>query len=197
MKQYILIFIVIFLYSCNYKTEIVDASIISVDTLFERKIPILEFNNKILQKELDSIVEKEINCYYYKKDTTCFTIWRMPTFVTEDTVLCISSCNFYDVDFSNMDHLDRDHPMEWRKEEIVYGYFKYKNLDFFCYTSCIKFTNLFQEAIDSVKVKNSPLLYIEYEPKVDDSQTQWIYIYKNKQLIEDSKTTCDLVRRSV
>ncbi len=119
----------------------------------------------------------------------------MPTFVTEDTILCISSCNSYNIDFSNMNHLDRDHPLEWRKEEIVYGYFKYKNFDFFCYTSSMKYTDLFYETTDSVKVKNSPLLYVEYEPEVDDSRTQWFYIYKNKQLIKDSKTTCDAIFR--
>lgn len=182
--------IIVCLYSCNYKnTDTVIVSTINEDTLFERKIPVLTFNNKILQNELDSIVEKEVNCYYYKKDTTCFAIWRFPDFTTENIILCISSGDSYDIDFS-MDSVE-DQPMEWRRNEMIYGYFKYKGFSFFCYTSCMRFTDLFYETSDSVKVKNSPLLYIKDEPKIDDSHTQWFYIYKNKKLIEDGKTTCE------
>jgi len=193
MKQYFFIFIALFLYSCNYqKAKQVDKTTIGIDTLFEKKIPVLTFDNKVLQKELDSIVEKELNCFYYKKDTTCFTIWRFPFFGTEDIVLCISSHNCYDVDFSNnKDSIDQNHPMEWRRDDIVYGYFKYKEFSFFCYASSVKYTDLFYETTDSVKVKNSPLLYVKYEPMQDDSRTQWTYIYENKKLIEYGKTTCE------
>ena len=66
-------FLVIFLCNCNQtKRQTVNEPTVNVDTLFEKEIPVLTFNNKALQRELDSIVEKEINCYYYKKDTTCF-----------------------------------------------------------------------------------------------------------------------------
>ncbi len=177
MKQYIFIFISIFLYSCNYaKTEKTDVSIIEEDTLYERKIPILIFGNEELQRELDSIVEKEINCYYYKKDTTNFGIWARV--LEKDTLFGISSGNRCYIDFSKTG-FDKG-----KRIDGVYGYFKYKNFDFFCYTSCMKFTDLFHETTDSMKVKNSPLLYIEYESEIDDSRTDWGYIYKDKKLVE-------------
>jgi hypothetical protein len=180
MKQYFLIIIALFLYSCNYqKVKQID---VLDDTLFERKVPVLSFNNESLQNELDSIVEKELNCYYYKKDTTCFLVTAR--IYELDTVLYIASWNSHDIDFSET-VLD-----EKKRTDGVSGYFRYKDFDFFCYTSCMKYIDLFYEANDSVKVKNSPLLS-EYEPKIDDSRTHWVFIYKNKKIIELEKTTCE------
>jgi len=182
MKQYIFVFIVVFLFSCNNKkTETIDNSIISVDTLFERKIPVLTFNNNVLKNDIDSIVEKEINCYYFRKDTTC--LYMLVRALKNDTLFGIFSCDYYMIDFSEIGF------DEIKRIDGIYGYFKYKKFDFFCYTSCMKYTDLFYETSDSVKVKNSPLLYV-YKPQIDDSRTQWCYIYKNKELIEDGKTTC-------
>ena len=176
------------LYSCNYKnTNTVIVSTINKDTLFEKKIPVLVFNNKILQKELDSIVEKEVNCYYYKKDTTCFGIWSRV--LENDTLLIVSSADYNYIDFSETASFD-----EIKRTDGVYGYFKYKDFGFFCSASCIKYTDLFYETSDSIKVKNSPLLYVEYEPEIDDTHTQWSYIYKNKKFIEYGKTTCKQYR---
>ena len=198
-RGYIFIFMAIFLYSCNYtKTE--NKSTVSMDTLFERKIPVLTFNNECLQKELDSIVAKEVNCYDYKKDTTCFLVQAdeygrdilVPIFLQKthdidfsdkEVLVSISSWNTHDIDFSEIG-FDKE-----KRIDGVYGYFKYKGFSFFCYASCMKYTDLFYETTDSVQVKNSPLL-LEYEPIIDDSRTNWGYIYKNKKLIEFAKTIC-------
>jgi hypothetical protein len=83
--------------------------------------------------------------------------------------------------------------MEWRRHDIIYGYFKYKDFSFFCYESSVKYTDLFYETKDSIEVKNSSLLYVKNEPSIDDSNTQWCYIYKNKKLIEDGKATCEQI----
>lgn len=183
MKQYIFVFIIIFLYSCNYKkADTVNVSTVNADTLFERKVPDLTFNNESLQNKLDSIVEKEVNCYYYKKDTTCFIVWAR--IFEMDTFFFIASWNSHDINFSETGF------DEEKRTDGVYGYFRYKDFDFFCSASCIKYTDLFYETTDSVKVKNSPLL-LEYEPEIDDSRTQWVFIYKNKKIIEFEKTTCE------
>ncbi|HOS17331.1 MAG TPA: hypothetical protein PKX15_10010 [Bacteroidales bacterium] len=183
MKQYFFIFIALFLFSCNYqKAKQVDKTIIDIDTLFEKKIPVLIFNKKVLQKEFDSIVEKELNCFYYKKDTTCFGIWSRV--LGNDTLLIVSSANYNYIDFSDTGF------DEGKRTDGVYGYFRYKDFGFFCSASCIKHTDLFYETRDSIKVKNSPLLYVEYESGINDTYTQWSYIYKNKKLIEYGKTTC-------
>jgi len=186
------------LYSCNAKRgEMATKSTIDTDTLFERKIPILTFDDEILRSELDSLVAKEINCFYYKKDTTCFAIWRFPFFGTDNIVIHISSHNSYDIDFSNENNIDQDQPMEWRREEKIYGYFKHKGFSFFCYASCMKYTELFYETGDSIKVKNSPLLYVKEESiMIDDSRTYWSYIYKDKSLIVSGKTTCIAVHKT-
>lgn len=186
MKQYFFIFIALFLYSCNYKkADTVNVSTVNADTLIERKIPILTFDNKVLQNELDSIVAKEVNCYYYKKDTTCFGIWARV--LGKDTLLFIYSVNPHYIDFSETGFNEK------KRIDGVYGYFKYKDFSFFCYASCTKYEGLLYETSDSIKIKYSPLLYEKYMKNVsiDDSRTQWVYIYKNKKLIVFEKATCE------
>ena len=181
MKQYIYLFLVLLFYNCNCKKgEAIVESMISMDTLFERKLPVLTFDDKMLQNELDTLVAKEVNCSYYKKDTTCFKIWSN-IWYEKDTFFCISTRYSYDIDFS----VDTS-----GKKANIYGCFKYKNFIFFCGEICMEYTNLFYETGDSIKVKNSPFLYEKHEAKMDDSRTEWFYIYKNKKLIEFSKMTC-------
>jgi len=183
MKQYFFILVALFLYSCNCpKTKQVDTLVINEDTLFERKIPVLTFNNKFLQNELDSLIEKEFNCYYYKKDTTCILVWA--SIFEMDTLFVLSSWNTHDIDFSEIG-FDKE-----KRIDGVSGYFRYKDFYFFCSARCMKFTDLFYETGDFINVKNSPLL-LKYEPIQDDSRSQWVYFYKNKKMIEFEKTTCE------
>jgi hypothetical protein len=181
-KFYIAILIISTI-SCNSKDTNKNfgniRSTIGNDTLFNKKIPVLNFDLKLKDK-LDLIIEKEITCDYYQKNITCFGV--SCSICSEDTLLSIFSLNYYLIDFSDENNKSNDN---------IYGYSKYKGFMFFCLNSCKSINNIFHETKDSVKVKNSIYLYADHgDPCRNDNISYWWFKVKSNKLIEQSRSVC-------
>ncbi|MDD2344763.1 MAG: hypothetical protein PHY85_01300 [Bacteroidales bacterium] len=182
IKNYFLIIFTFIVFGCNNKSNskdsIMNILLINKDTLYEKKIPLLTFDTS-LSNIFDILVNNELSCKYYQKDITCFGIRAQK--LGDDTMLFIHSINYYLIDFSD----SFENP-----DENFHGFFKYKGFVFFCLNNCKKYTNLFHETMDSVRVKNSIFLYIKTESYIDDSRSRYSYIVENNKLIKDGEAVC-------
>jgi len=176
---FLFLFIII---SCNksktVKFDKLDFLFINQDTLFEKKIPLLILNN-IHNDIFDRIINNEKKCVYYQENSTCFGIRSQ--IIGKDTMLYFHSINYFLTDFSD----DIENSIE-----NYFGCIRYNGFSFFCLNNCDKYTNLYHEINDSITIKNSIYLYMNYDSYIDDSRSIYSFFVRNNNLVKHMESIC-------